>query len=176
MQRPTPQLPACLAWDDTWIKDLPVGISGGLPIGAVMMLDAGGDIQFQRRLIEPVASNGNARQEQYAPAGQQRPTSRDQAVQYAGPVENQNPPGGLTGVKRSFFNDMQKALAAPVDHKQSIIGVPDDRMIRPNFGSDVVRSLSSRQDAFENPMNPTEEPKRSISTRECDKREDPGDG
>ena len=47
-------------WDDARIKDLLVSISRGFPIGAVMTLDAGGDIQFRSRLIEGVASNGNA--------------------------------------------------------------------------------------------------------------------
>ena len=36
-------------WDDARIKDLLVSISRGFPIGAVMTLDAGGDIQFRRR-------------------------------------------------------------------------------------------------------------------------------
>lgn len=45
-------------WDDDRIKDLLVSISRGFPIGAVMTLDAGGDLQFRSRVVEGVASNG----------------------------------------------------------------------------------------------------------------------
>ena len=83
-------------WDDARIKDLLVSISRGFPIGAVMTLDAGGDIQFRSRLIEGVASNGNARQDQYQYLldGQQRLTSLYQALRYEGPVETRDRPGG----------------------------------------------------------------------------------
>ena len=74
-------------WDDDRIKGLLVSISRGFPVGAVMTLDAGGDVRFQSRLIEGVASNGNGLNEQYLLDGQQRLTSLYQALRYEGPVE-----------------------------------------------------------------------------------------
>ena len=133
-------------WDDARIKDLLVSISRGFPIGAVMTLDAGGDIQFRSRLIEGVASNGNARQDQYLLDGQQRLTSLYQALRYEGPVETRDRAGGRRVVKRWYYIDMQMALDPAVDHEESIVGVPEDRMIRSNFGRDIVKDLSSREE------------------------------
>ena len=47
-------------WDDARIKDLLLSISRGFPIGAVMTLDASGDVQFVSKLIEGVAEDGKA--------------------------------------------------------------------------------------------------------------------
>ena len=143
-------------WDDARIKDLLVSISRGFPIGAVMTLDAGGDIQFRSRLIEGVASNGNARQDQYLLDGQQRLTSLYQALRYEGPVETRDRAGGRRVVKRWYYIDMQMALDPAVDHEEAIVGVPEDRMIRSNFGRDIVKDLSSRENEFEHHMIPTE--------------------
>ena len=62
-------------WDDDRIRGLLVSVSRGFPVGAVMTLDAGGDIRFQSRLIEGATSNGLRPTEQYLLDGQQRLTS-----------------------------------------------------------------------------------------------------
>lgn len=41
-------------WDDTRIKELLISISRGFPIGAVMTLDATGDVRFASKLIKGV--------------------------------------------------------------------------------------------------------------------------
>ena len=46
--------------DDYRIQGLLTSISWGFPVGAIMTLEAGGDIPFQRRLIKGVAADGNA--------------------------------------------------------------------------------------------------------------------
>ena len=67
-------------WDDDRIKDLLISISRGFPVGAVMTLDAGGDIRFRSRLIEGSDGNGIQQTEQYLLDGQQRLTSLYQAI------------------------------------------------------------------------------------------------
>ena len=132
-------------WDDARIKDLLVSISRGFPIGAVMTLDAGGDIQFRSRLIEGVASNGNARQDQYLLDGQQRLTSLYQALRYEGPVETRGRPGGRKVIKTLVLHrSTEWRSTRAVDREEAIVGVPEDKMIRSNFGRDVVKDLSSR--------------------------------
>ena len=59
-------------WDDARIKDLLLSISRGFPIGAVMTLDASGDVQFVSKLIEGVAEDGKAGPGHYLLDGQQR--------------------------------------------------------------------------------------------------------
>ena len=143
-------------WDDQRIKDLLASISRGFPIGAVMTLNAGGDVQFESRLVEGVASRGKVLPEQYLLDGQQRLTSLYQALLFDGPVETRDRPGGRRVIKRWYYLDIEKTLDPTVDHEDAIIGVSEDRVIRSNFGRDVVRDLSSQQREFEHHMIPTE--------------------
>ena len=41
-------------WDDEHVKSLLVSIARSFPVGAVMMLEAGGDVRFQVRPVENV--------------------------------------------------------------------------------------------------------------------------
>jgi len=143
-------------WDDDRIKGLLVSISRGFPVGAVMTLDAGGDIKFQSRLIEGATSNGMAQPEQYLLDGQQRLTSLYQAMRYAGPVETRDRPGGGRVRKRWYYVDIQKCLDSLVDRDDTIISVREDRVVRSNFGRDVELDLSSQDREFEQHMIPTE--------------------
>lgn len=45
-------------WDDEHVKSLLVSIARSFPVGAVMMLDTGGDVRFQVRPVENVDFNG----------------------------------------------------------------------------------------------------------------------
>ena len=143
-------------WDDDRIKGLLVSISRGFPVGAVMTLDAGGDIRFQSRLIEGATANGTSPTEQYLLDGQQRLTSLYQAMRYAGPVETRDRPGGSRVRKRWYYVDVQKCLDPLVDRDDTIISVPEDRVVRSNFGRDVKLDLSSQDREFEQHMIPTE--------------------
>ncbi|MFP4033269.1 MAG: DUF262 domain-containing protein, partial [Desulfococcaceae bacterium] len=39
-------------WDDDHIRDLLVSIARSFPVGAVMLLETGGEVQFQTRVVE----------------------------------------------------------------------------------------------------------------------------
>ena len=143
-------------WDDDRIKGLLVSISRGFPIGAVMTLEAGGDVRFQSRLIEGVASNGDVQNQQYLLDGHQRLTSLYQALRYEGPVETSTRPGGGRVIKRWYYIDIQKALDPSIDRDDTIRSLPEDRVVRSNFGRDVELDLSSRDREFEHHMIPTE--------------------
>ena len=149
-------------WDDDRIKDLLVSISRGFPIGAVMTLNAGGEVRFPTRLIEGVTSNGNSRNEQYLLDGQQRLTSLYQALSYKGPVETRNRPGGNWVIKRWYYIDIQKALDPLGDRSEIIASVPEDRVVKSNFGRDVELDLSSPAFEFQHHMLPTEKIMNSI--------------
>lgn len=143
-------------WDDDRIKGLLVSISRGFPVGAVMTLDADGDVQFQSRLIEGVASNGDGREDQYLLDGQQRLTSLYQALRYRGPVETRPRPGRGRVIKRWYYIDINKSVDPLIDRDDTIFSVPEDRVVRSNFGRDVELDLSSPDREFENHMIPTE--------------------
>ena len=144
-------------WDDDRIKDLLVSISRGFPIGAVMTLDAGGDLRFRSRLVEGVPPTGAGQADEYLLDGQQRLTSLYQALRYEGPVETRYRPGGSWVIKRWYFIDMRKVLTPLVYLDDTIVSVPEDRVVRSNFGRDVDLDLSSSDLEFEHHMMPTEQ-------------------
>ncbi len=144
-------------WDDERIKNLLVSISRGFPVGAVMTLEAGGDVRFQTRLIEGVASNGAGQEAQhYLLDGQQRLTSLYQALRYKGPVETHASPGGGWVEKKWYYIDIQRSLNPSVDRDDTIFSVPEDRVVKSNFGHVVELDLSSQDREFKNHMMPTE--------------------
>lgn len=144
-------------WDDDRIRSLLVSISRGFPVGAVMTLDAGGDIRFRSRLVEGAGSPEGVLPEQYLLDGQQRLTSLYQAMRHAGPVETRDRPGGSKVKSRWYYVDIQRALDPQVDRDDTIISVPEDRIVRSNFGRTVDLDLSSREHEFRQHMIPTEQ-------------------
>ena len=143
-------------WDDGRIKELLVSISRGFPVGAIMTLKAGGDVQFQTRPIEGVTLNGSSQLQRYLLDGQQRLTSLYQALRHDGPVETRDRPGGQRTIRRWYYIDMQKMLDPESEPEDTIVSVPEDRVERRNFGREIVRDLSSQEKEFKMHMMPTE--------------------
>src|SRR5438477_12647428 len=69
-------------WDDEHIRSLLVSIARSFPIGAVMLLETGGEARFQVRLIEGIELPGDTSRlaEQLILDGQQRLTSLTQVL------------------------------------------------------------------------------------------------
>src|SRR4030088_2261114 len=69
-------------WDDAHIRSLLVSIARSFPIGAVMLLETGGEAKFQVRPVEGVElpRDGEALAEQLILDGQQRLTSLTQVL------------------------------------------------------------------------------------------------
>ncbi len=143
-------------WDDDRIKGLLVSVSRAFPVGAIMTLSADGGIQFHNRPIEGVTLDNGARHDHYLLDGQQRLTSLFQALRYQGPVESRDRPGGKKVIKRWYYIDMQKALDPDTDPEDAFVSVPEDRIVRTNFGRDTILDLSSADLEFKKHMMPTE--------------------
>lgn len=143
-------------WDDGRIKDLLVSISRGFPIGAVMTLDATGDVRFVSKLIEGVGGNGKDSPDQYLLDGQQRLTSLYQTLRLSFPVETRDRPGSKKILRLWYYIDMQKAIDESTDRDETIFSVPEDRVLRSNFGRKVDLDLSAPELEFEQHMMPTE--------------------
>ena len=146
-------------WDDDRIRSLLVSILRGFPVGAVMTLDAGGDVQFRSRLIEGAVSGTGpeaAPARRYLLDGQQRLTSLYQAMRHTGPVEARNRPGGDRASKRWYYVDMQGALDPAVDREDTIVSVPENKIVTSNIGRTVELDLSTPSHEFQRLMIPTE--------------------
>ncbi len=132
-------------WDQDRIIDLLASISEGFPVGALMTLDASGEVAFAVRSVEgaPPASKPL---EAYLLDGQQRMTSLYQSTSTRSPVLTQ------TAKKRParlhFYFDIKAALNLNVTRPDAIVAVPEDRVIRENFGRDIALDLSTEEAEF----------------------------
>lgn len=141
-------------WDDDRVRGLLTSISRGFPIGAIMMLDAGGNIRFKCRAVEGASNNNGIQPDHFLLDGQQRLTSLYQALLHEDPVDTFDSRGKL--IKRWYYIDMLKAMNPNVDREDAIISVPEEKKIRRDFGRDTVLDLSSPELEYKQHMIPTE--------------------
>ena len=135
-------------WDDEHIRSLLVSIARSFPIGAVMLLQTGGDARFQIRPVEGVSLPANSPDaERLILDGQQRLTSLTQVLKLPAPVATKD--DQKREVKLHYYFDIEKALAGTDALEESVLAVGEDRLQRENFGRDVVLDLSSTTKEYE---------------------------
>ena len=135
-------------WDDEHVKSLLVSIARSFPVGAVMMLDAGGDIRFQVRPIENVDFAASApAPDRLVLDGQQRLTSLTQVLSVNKPVQTFNDKGDP--IRCHYYIDIFLALEDG-RLEEAFISVPTDRKVKTNFHRDIVMDLSTRELELEN--------------------------
>ena len=140
-------------WDEDRIKSLIASISRAFPVGALMSLDTGGPVNFKPRPVEGAPPEAR----QMAPQsllldGQQRMTSLYQVALRGKVVETVTPK--KKRVKRWFYIDIRKAVDELADREEAVIGVPEDRMERTDFGREVTLDLSSPEKEYAALMYP----------------------
>lgn len=140
-------------WDEERIKSLIASISRAFPVGALMTLDTGGEVNFKPRPVEgaPVEAKNNSPYSLLLD-GQQRMTSMYQVTLRGKVVETITPKNKK--VKRWFYINIRKALDPTVDREEAIVGVPEDRIIRTDFGREVVLDLSTPESEYAALMYP----------------------
>src|SRR3954452_335703 len=143
-------------WDEDRIRSLIASISRAFPVGALMTLETGGPVNFKPRPVEGAPPEAK----QAAPHsllldGQQRMTSLYQVTLRGKVVETVTPKNKK--VKRWFYIDIQKALDPSVDREEAVIGVPEDRIIRTDFGREVLLDLSTAEKEHKALMFPLSE-------------------
>jgi hypothetical protein len=132
-------------WDDEHIRALIASVASAFPIGAVMMLETGGDARFQPRPVEGVTFERRAPEpERLILDGQQRLTSLFQVTLLGRVVETQN--AKKQRIKRWYYFDMQKAVGGDMD--DAIVGLPESRQIV-NFRGEVERDFSTREREYD---------------------------
>jgi hypothetical protein len=132
-------------WDQDRIIDLLASISEGFPVGALMTLDASGEVSFAVRPVEgaPVPEK---KLEAYLLDGQQRMTSLYQSTSTRAPVLTQT--AKKKPAKLHFYFNMRDALNPSCARRDAIVAVPEDRVVRENFGRDVALDLSTEENEF----------------------------
>lgn len=140
-------------WDEDRIKSLIASVSRAFPVGALMTLDSGGEVNFKPRPVEGApAETKSASPNSLLLDGQQRMTSLYQVTLRGKVVETVTPKNKK--VKRWFYIDIRKALDPSIDREEAIVGVPEDRIIRTDFGREVVLDLTSPEQEYAALMYP----------------------
>ena len=132
-------------WDDDHIRSLLVSISLSYPIGAVMTLVAGNpDVNFKARLLEGVTLSATPAPDMLLLDGQQRLTSLFQALKSRAPVCTRD--SRRNELRRHYYVNIDACIDPSVDREEKgIIGVPEDRILRSNFGRTIELDLSTRE-------------------------------
>ena len=140
-------------WDEDRIKSLIASVSLAFPVGALMTLKAGGPVNFKPRPVEgaPLSAKEAAPQALLLD-GQQRMTSLYQVTLRNKVVETVTPKNKK--VKRWFYIDMRKAMEPSADREDAIVGVPEDRQVRSDFGREIDLDLSTADSEYHNLMFP----------------------
>ncbi|MEX2583831.1 MAG: DUF262 domain-containing protein [Gemmatimonadota bacterium] len=129
-------------WDDERIRSLLASVSVSFPIGAVMLLQTGGEhIRFKPR---PLAGSPQ-RLRDVAPEtlvldGQQRLTSLYQALMGREPVETKDAKG--KAIRRWYYIDMKQAVRPEADREDAVLSVPEDRLVKA-FGGEITLDVTT---------------------------------
>ncbi|TXF10365.1 GmrSD restriction endonuclease domain-containing protein [Pelomicrobium methylotrophicum] len=127
-------------WDDDHIRDLLASVARSFPIGAVMLLEAGGNVRFQTRPVEGLEGKISKDQlpEKLILDGQQRLTTLTQALSLNGPVRTCTAKGKK--IERYYYFDIRRALEDSID--EAVVGVDEHLQVCSDFGRRVDLDLS----------------------------------
>ena len=140
-------------WDDAHIKSLLVSIARSFPVGAVMLLETGGDVKFQVRPIENVElTKKDIEPEELILDGQQRLTSLTQVLKLDKPVKTFDEKGRV--IKRHYYIDIEMALNGNLE--DAFISVDEDKIVKTNFGREVKKVVDEQGEEIELDFSTTE--------------------
>jgi uncharacterized protein with ParB-like and HNH nuclease domain len=130
-------------WDDAHVRSLLASIARSFPIGAVMLLETGGEVRFKVRPIEHVTFEKNPPEPtSLILDGQQRLTTLTQVLKIDQPVKTRSSKG--REIERLYYFDITKILQGG-DVEESIIAVESDKKLKSNFGRNIELDLSTRE-------------------------------
>lgn len=137
-------------WDDEHVRGLLVSVARSFPVGAVMLLETGGEARFQVRPLENVPFDKDK-----PPTagllildGQQRLTTLTQVLALKGAVKTKNDKD--KPIERHYYFNIATALEGPERLEDALIAVEPDRKLKTNFGRDVVLDLSTPELEYTN--------------------------
>ncbi|MFI6346417.1 DUF262 domain-containing protein [Streptomyces sp. NPDC050560] len=128
-------------WNDTAIRELIATVTLDYPLGVVMTLETGGNSPFRPRTLTGSQAADTTVPDLLLLDGQQRLTSLFQALYLDQPVlttDDRRKP-----LKRWYYVDIAKALGSAADRDAAIVSVPEDRVLRSDFGRRADLDLST---------------------------------
>jgi hypothetical protein len=138
-------------WDDYRIKALIASISNSYPIGAVMFLEYGGEnARFKYRPFTGVFQT--SKPDKLVLDGQQRLTSVFCAMLSKSVVQTITEK--KADIKRFYYLNIIDCIDPQNDRVDTILSIPEDRMMKSDFGRKIDLDISTREKEFENHMFP----------------------
>lgn len=134
-------------WDEYRIRSLIASLSQAFPVGALMTLKSSGKTFTPRAIQGAPAPAEAATESELLLDGQQRMTSLYQALVRQAPIDK---------IEVFYYFNIEMALDTSVDREDAIEALPKDRVLRTNFGKDIVRDLSTPEKEYEHlrfPLN-----------------------
>ena len=140
-------------WDEERIRSLIASVSQAFPVGALMTLETGGTVEFKARKIQGAPEEAeSSNTDSLLLDGQQRLTSLYQTCMRSQIVETVT--ARHKKVKRWYYLNIEAALNPHSDREDAIVGMPEDRIQRTDFGRIVQLDLSTSQREYAEGMFP----------------------
>lgn len=140
-------------WDDGRIKALIISVIHNFPVGAAMFLEYGNEsVHFKHKPIEGSDADPNNEPDELILDGQQRLTSLYNAMYSKNPVHTKTDKG--KDIDRFYYLDIDKAVDSSADDEEVVISIPATKQVTSDFGRNIVKDLSTRQDEFKQKMFP----------------------
>lgn len=135
-------------WDDNHIRSLLASVSLSYPIGAVMLLEMGGDgVRFKPRSLEGATISPEIKPDRLILDGQQRLTSLFLTLKSGKPVPTKTERGER--IDRIYFLDIAKCLDDNLDRMDAVLSLPPDRRVTSDFGRTVDLDVTTQDREFE---------------------------
>ncbi|WP_312608579.1 GmrSD restriction endonuclease domain-containing protein [Agrobacterium pusense] len=146
-----PEFQRDYVWTEEAIVSLLASISKGYPVGALLILERGGEVDFKPRGVEGTKLSG-VEPDLLLLDGQQRMTSLFQSLFSTIPARVRDAKGNVN--PRLFYMDMRKALVTDADFEDAIVVVGADKKVWKPFGRETEKDFSSSELEFEQFMFP----------------------
>ena len=138
-------------WDDSHIRDLIASIAMGFPIGAIMLMESGGEVRFKARPVEGVR-NAEQDPEHLILDGQQRLTSMYQSLRSGSVVRTRDE--RKRELERWYYLSIKDVLNDGTEVIEAVRSIPGDKVTRKNFGRQIDKDYSSEDREYENLLFP----------------------
>jgi hypothetical protein len=140
-------------WDDIHIRELIASVSLSYPIGAIMLMETGGEgARFKPHLVQGVEMSRPPQPDKLILDGQQRLTSLYLALRSGHPVPTQNEK--KQSIQRVYYLDILKCIDEDADRLDAVLSIAADRMIKSDFARRIDLDLSTPEKEYENGLFP----------------------
>ena len=138
-------------WEDERIRSLLASVSVSFPIGAVMLLQTGGEhVRFKPRAVSGTDDALDADPVTLILDGQQRLTALYWALMGTSAVETSD--AQRKSIHRWYYFNMEAIVQQEADREDTVLSVPKNRVVKA-FGGAVVSDVSSPEREYEEELS-----------------------